>query len=77
MTNSAYILVNTEVGEEESVLKILKEKPHVKEAYLVYGVYDIIARVEAEGMQALKDVITANIRRIDAVRSTLTMIVMQ
>jgi DNA-binding Lrp family transcriptional regulator len=41
-----------------------------------YGVYDIIAKVEAADMQRLKDIITNKIRGIDTVRTTLTMIVM-
>lgn len=40
-----------------------------------YGVYDIIAKVEAEDMDKLKETITWRMRRLDKVRSTLTMIV--
>lgn len=40
-----------------------------------YGVYDIIAKVEAEDMDKLKEAITWRMRRLDKVRSTLTMIV--
>ncbi|UCD73187.1 MAG: Lrp/AsnC ligand binding domain-containing protein [Candidatus Bathyarchaeota archaeon] len=40
-----------------------------------YGVYDIIAKVKAEDMNKLKETITWRIRRLDKVRSTLTMIV--
>jgi len=43
---------------------------------MVYGVYDIITRVDAETLQDLKDTISFKIRRLDKVRSTLTMIVM-
>jgi DNA-binding Lrp family transcriptional regulator len=40
-----------------------------------YNVYDIIARVEADTMEKVKETITWKIRRLDRVRSTLTMIV--
>ncbi|MHC1586518.1 MAG: Lrp/AsnC ligand binding domain-containing protein, partial [Candidatus Hecatellaceae archaeon] len=50
---------------------------NVKEAYIVYGVYDIIAKVEAETMDKLKEIITWNIRRLEKVRSTLTMMVIE
>ena len=53
----------------------LQAIPEVKECYLVYGVYDIIARVEAESMQSLKDVVGLRIRQLDTIRTTLTMIV--
>ncbi|MFW9993296.1 MAG: Lrp/AsnC family transcriptional regulator [Candidatus Odinarchaeota archaeon] len=72
----AYVLINAEVGAEDAVLERVLSVPHVKEAYIVYGVYDIICRVEAETMTKLKDIITEKIRKIDLVRSTLTMILM-
>ncbi len=74
---SAYVLVNSEIGAEEAVLKDLKKLKNVTEAYTVYGVYDIIAKVEAETMDKLKEIITWNIRRLNKVRSTLTMIVVE
>lgn len=74
---SAFVLINAEIGSEDEVLKSLKAIPNVKEAYVVYGVYDIVARVEAEAMEKLKDVVTWKIRRLDKVRSTLTMIVIE
>ncbi|MHC1586034.1 MAG: Lrp/AsnC ligand binding domain-containing protein [Candidatus Hecatellaceae archaeon] len=73
----AYVLINSEIGAEEEVLKELKKVKSVKEAYVVYGVYDIIAKVEAESMDKLKEIITWNIRRLEKVRSTLTMMVVE
>lgn len=72
----AFVLINTEIGAEDEVAKTLKGISNVKEAYTVYGVYDIVAKVEAESMDKLKEIVTWNIRRLDKVRSTLTMIVM-
>ncbi len=72
---TAYVLINVEIGAEVDVLRSLKPVSEVEEAHLVYGVYDIIARVETETMQELKDAVSWKIRRIDKVRSTLTMIV--
>lgn len=72
---TAFVLINAEMGEENRVHMQLKEIPEVKETYMVYGVYDIIARVQTETMEELKDVLSWKIRRLDKVRSTLTMIV--
>jgi len=47
----------------------------VKETYMVYGVYDIVATVEAKTMAKLKEIVTWNLRSLENVRSTLTMIV--
>ncbi len=72
----AYVLINTEIGAEEEVLRQLKQMSSVREAYLVYGVYDIVAKVEAESMDKLKETVSWSIRRLEKVRSTLTMLVM-
>ena len=63
---TAFVLINAEIGSESEVLKGLKEIVEVKEAHMVYGVYD---------MQELNDIISLKIRRLDKVRSKLTMIV--
>ena len=71
----AFVLINTDLGEGADVSKALKEIPEVKEVYGVYGVYDFVIRLEAKSMQEIKDVITSKIRRLNHVRSTLTMVV--
>ena len=71
----AFVLINTEIGSESEVLKTLKKVSGVTEAYSVYGVYDIVAKIQAETMDKLKEMVTWHIRRLDKVRSTLTMIV--
>jgi len=71
----AFLLISAEVGQEDQVIIDLQAIPEVKESYVVYGVYDVIARVEAESMQRLKDVVSLRIRQLDTVRTTLTMIV--
>ena len=75
MSARAFVLINTEIGSENEVLEALKKVGNIKEAYGVYGVYDIIAMVQAETMEKLKETVTWQIRRLDKVRSTLTMIV--
>ncbi len=71
---TAFVLLTIELGFEEDTLKVLKGIPEVKEALGVYGVYDIILRVEADTREDLKEVI-GEIRHMEKVRSTLTMIV--
>ena len=74
---TAFVLINTEMGSEGSVSSLLREFEEVKEVHGVYGVYDLVVRVEAESMQELKDVISTKIRRLENIRSTLTMIVIE
>ncbi|MCW4034159.1 MAG: Lrp/AsnC ligand binding domain-containing protein [Candidatus Bathyarchaeota archaeon] len=73
----AYVLITTETGAVETVREALKKMDSVKETYTVYGVYDIIATVTAETMDKLKEIVTWNLRSLDHVRSTLTMIVIE
>jgi DNA-binding Lrp family transcriptional regulator len=71
----AFVLINAEIGSESEVLAELKKVEGVEEAYSVYGVYDVIAKVKADSMDKLKDIVTWRVRRLNKVRSTLTMIV--
>lgn len=72
---AAFVLINAELGKEEGILKELRGINNVKEAHFVYGVYDIIAKVEGDTMEKLKEIVTFKIRRLTDVRSTLTMTV--
>jgi len=71
----ALVLINTEIGAEDEVLAQIKNIEEVKEAYIVYGIYDLFAKVEAESIEKLKDVVSSKIRRLPKVKSTITMIV--
>jgi DNA-binding Lrp family transcriptional regulator len=73
----AFVFINVEPGSETEVLERLREVPEVKESYLVFGVYDLVAKVETDAMDRLKEVITWKIRKLDKVRSTLTTVVME
>jgi DNA-binding Lrp family transcriptional regulator len=73
----AFVLINADLGAEENLVKELKGIEFVKEVYVVYGVYDIVAKVESDTMEKVKETITWKIRRLDRVRSTLTMIVVE
>jgi len=70
----AYVVLNSEIGFERDILEVLKEIPEVREASRVYGVYDIIIRVEADTVEDLKE-LKGELRQIEKVRSALMMIV--
>jgi DNA-binding Lrp family transcriptional regulator len=73
----AFVLINSDLGAEDELVSELKKIPNVKEVYVVYGVYDLIAKVESDDMEKVKETITWHIRRLEKVRSTLTMIVVE
>ena len=70
-----YVLLNVEPGSEEKVLNEVRKIPNVKKSHRVYGIYDMIAEIEADSMDRLKEIITWKIRRLDGVRFTVTSIV--
>jgi DNA-binding Lrp family transcriptional regulator len=73
----AFVLMNAELGSEDSLVNELKKLESVEEVYQVYGVYDIVAQVEADTMEKVKETITWKLRKLNGVKSTLTMIVME
>ena len=73
----AFVLMNAELGSEDTLVNDLKKLDSVKEVYKVYGVYDIVAQVEADTMEKVKETITWKLRKLNGVKSTLTMIVME
>ncbi len=71
----AYVLINCDLGCEKAIINELKLLDNVKEAQGVFGAYDILAKVESDSVEHLRDVITWKIRKLNRVRSTLTLIV--
>lgn len=72
-----FVFINTEPGRESEALEKLRKVKGVIEAHLLYGVHDMVAVVEVDTVDRVKEVVSANIRRIEGVRSTLTMIVIE
>ena len=72
---TAYVLLTTEIGAEKHVLNSLKKIHGVQEAHSLWGVYDIIANVQAQDVEGLKTIITGQIDKIGKVNSKLTMII--
>jgi DNA-binding Lrp family transcriptional regulator len=73
----AFVFITVDPGSETEVLRRLREVPEVKESYFMYGVYDIVAKVEADSMDRLKEAISWKVRRFNNIRSTLTTIVIE
>ncbi|MGQ0790750.1 MAG: Lrp/AsnC ligand binding domain-containing protein [Nitrosopumilaceae archaeon] len=69
----AYVLMNCELGTEESVISKLKSIEGVKEVHGIFGAYDILAKIESDRVEDLRETITWKIRKIDNIRSTLTL----
>ena len=72
--DTAFVLVNCDLGSEESVIDELKYIDSVKEVRGTFGAYDIIAKIEDANRDKVRDTITWSIRKIPHVRSTLTLV---
>jgi DNA-binding Lrp family transcriptional regulator len=69
----AYVLINCELGSEDDIIRELKEYKSVKEVTGTFGAYDIVAKVEADTSDELRETVTWKIRKMNKIRSTLTL----
>jgi len=70
---TAFILINTDTGQEYNVYDEVKALNGVVEANIVYGVYDIVVKVKTENNDELRKLVEY-IRKVRGIRSTLTLI---
>jgi len=69
----AYVVIHSDQGREDLVLRDLNKIPEVKEGDVVYGNYDVIGKVEAQTHNELEKIITKKIRNLNFVRTTMTL----
>ncbi len=71
----AYVLIKTECGSTDEVLKEIHELSIVEEAHKVFGAFDIVAEVRARDMEAIVDNIIGRIRKIPGMVDTQSLLV--
>ena len=69
-----YLLVETEVGRLDEVLKRLRTVPGVTEVQAVTGPFDLIVKVEAPHINAALDTVIHRIRKVPGIKSTETLV---
>lgn len=79
---TAYVLINSNLGTDVEIIAKVKEmfdsQADVKyEMQGVYGVYDIIIKISSEDSAKLRSIVTSQIRKVENVQSTLTMMVIE
>jgi uncharacterized protein with GYD domain len=67
-----FILLNCDLGAEEYILDEIKRISDVKNAYLTFGAYDVIAQIIADNQDAFEKTV-AGIRKLSRVVSTMTL----
>ncbi len=70
----AFILIVSQTGKEKRVVDELMKINSVKEASLVFGDYDVVAKLEADDVGMLNDVLINQIRKIPQISLTTTLI---
>ncbi len=70
---TAYVLLNCTLGTEQEVIEQLKQIESIKEVSGTFGLYDILAKLQATNIEDLRNGITQQIRNIDKVTGTLTL----
>ncbi len=68
-----YILLNCDLGSEEYIIDELRRIPEVKNAYLTFGAYDVIAEVHADSQEDFEKTVSSKIRKLARVVSTMTL----
>jgi DNA-binding Lrp family transcriptional regulator len=76
---TAFVMVNCdlEIESEQKAINKLKNVPGVIDVSEVTGVYDIVVKITSDTLESLKEIITRDIRTIDVIRSTMTLIVIE
>ena len=74
---TAYVLINCDLGYEAEIIDEIKQIEDVKEVHGVFGAYDILVKLESANVENLKDIITWKIRKLNRVRSTLTLMAIE
>jgi len=71
--SKAFVLINCELGSESKIISDLKTIDCVKNIHGVFGVYDILVTLECGQIEELRQLIMEKIRKIDNIRSTITL----
>ena len=68
-----FILLSCDIGAEYDLATQLKTIDGIKNATVTYGEYDIVIEAETENEEKMNKLITEKIRKIEKIRSTITL----
>jgi DNA-binding Lrp family transcriptional regulator len=70
---NAYILLSCEIGTEQDLAKQLSTIAEIKNVMITYGEYDVVVEAETENAEKMDNLITSKIRKLEKVRTTITL----
>ena len=71
----AYVQIGLEDSKESEIFNALKLLPEIQEVHILFGEWDIIAKLELSAPEALGTFVMEKIRSLPGVKLTSTMIV--
>jgi DNA-binding Lrp family transcriptional regulator len=74
---SAFLLINIEFLLGDDVMIKLRNMPEIVDVYRVQGMYDIIAKVELDSEEELKELVSEHIRKVEGITGTVTIMIAQ
>ena len=69
----AFMLISCEIGEEQSLCSKLIEIPEIKNCLITFGSYDLVAEFVTDTSIEMNEIITSKIRKLQKIRSTITL----
>ena len=73
MAAIALVLLTTEPGREQDVVKELSRMSEIEEAMVLFGEYDVYCKVVVEDFSQLSDLVLRNVRTVSGVVETTTL----
>ena len=71
--DKAYILLSCEIGTEHDLAAQLRQINEIKDVLITYGEYDVVIKAETENAAQMDDLITSKIRKLEKIRTTITL----
>jgi len=71
---TAYVLIIAKSGAEKTVIEELRLHKEIIDAEILYGEYDILAKIKVKEIADLNEFLLSKVRRIDGVEKTSTLI---
>lgn len=70
---TAYLLISCEIGWENKIASLLRKMKEINDVLVTYGNYDIVAKICAKDKTHLDRFIATQIRKLEKIRSTVTL----
>ena len=67
------MLISCEISEEQLLYSKLKEIPEIKNCLITYGSYDIVVEFITDTSAQMNNIISSKIRKLEKIRSTITL----